>query len=131
MARSTKTTTAKPRASRAKPKLQTADLMEQLKDSVETTGTAKPETTKPKTEKPATVEQPKERKPRDVGPATQAVIDRILDLRKQGLGYPSICKALNEEGVKTFKGGETWHPPVVRGICMRNGVERGTKAEGE
>jgi hypothetical protein len=124
MARSTKTTTAKPRASRAKPKLQTADLMEQLKDSVENGGKAQEDVETP-------AEAPKERKSREVGPATQAVIGRILDLRKQGLGYPSICKALNEEGVKTFKGGETWHPPVVRGICMRNGVERGTKAEGE
>jgi predicted flap endonuclease-1-like 5' DNA nuclease len=117
MARSTSpTTTKKPRASRAKPKVEATEPIEPKKPAQAKTQ-AKPEAA-----------EPQERKQREVGPATQAVIDRILDLRKQGLGYPSICKALNEEGVKTFKGGATWHPPVVRGICMRNGVERGTKA---
>lgn len=73
-------------------------------------------------------ETPKERKPRQVGPATQKVIDRILDMRRQGMGFPSIAKTLNDEGVKTFGSGKTWHPPVVRGICLRHGVEKGEQA---
>lgn len=74
------------------------------------------------------VAEPKERKPRQVGPATQKVIDRILDMRRQGMGFPSIAKTLNDEKVKTFGSGKTWHPPVVRGICLRHGVEKGEQA---
>lgn len=73
-------------------------------------------------------EAPKERKAKQVGPATQKVIDRILDMRRQGMGFPSIAKTLNDEKVKTFGSGKTWHPPVVRGICLRNGVEKGEQA---
>jgi len=117
MARST----SKPTTSRAprkpRPKLQTADIKEQMGE--EATAATKE------------IGVPNQPKKRDVGPATQKVIDRILELRKSGLGYPSICKTLNEDKVPTFKGGETWYPPVVRGICIRNGVERGTKAEAE
>lgn len=83
----------------------------------------------PKTDhaSPAT-EQPKAKKVREVGPATQKVIDHIRELYvNQGLGFPSIAKKLNEEGVKTFRGGDTWHPPVVRGICLRNGWTKGEK----
>lgn len=79
-------------------------------------------------ETPAEVEALKERKPKQVGPATQKVIDRILDMRRQGMGFPSIAKTLNDEKVATFGSGKTWHPPVVRGICLRNGVEKGEQA---
>lgn len=82
----------------------------------------------PAEETPAVAEEPKERKAKQVGPATQKVIDRILDMRRQGMGYPSIAKTLNDEKVKTFGSGTTWHPPVVRGICLRNGVEKGEQA---
>jgi hypothetical protein len=75
-------------------------------------------------------EQPKERKAREVGPATQKVIDSIRVMYEdEGLGFPSIAKRLNEQGVKTFRGGETWHPPVVRGICLRNGWTKGDKKQ--
>lgn len=79
-------------------------------------------------ETPAEPAAAKERKERQVGPATQKVIDRILEMRQQGMGYPSIAKTLNDEKVKTFGSGTTWHPPVVRGICLRNGVEKGEQA---
>jgi len=134
MTRSSNPSTAR----KPKPKLQTTDLMEQLKDDVESAGKSQEdvetaeEKPKPKrTRKPKAIEVPTEKKTREVGPATQKVIDRILALRKSGLGYPTICKTLNDEKVPTFKGGETWYPPVVRGICIRNGVERGAKAEAE
>jgi len=77
----------------------------------------------------AKYEQPKERKARQVGPATQKVIDRILDMRRAGMGLPTIAKTLNDEKVPTFGSGKTWYPPVVRGICLRHGVERGEKVE--
>ena len=82
----------------------------------------------PVEETPAEADAPKERKAKQVGPATQKVIDRILDMRRQGMGYPSIAKTLNDEKVKTFGSGKTWHPPVVRGICLRNGVVKGDQA---
>jgi hypothetical protein len=78
-------------------------------------------------ETPPEAEAPKQRKAREVGPATQKVIDRILDMRRSGMGLPTIAKTLNEEGVPTFGSGKTWYPPVVRGICLRHGVERGEK----
>ena len=75
-------------------------------------------------------EQPKQRKQREVGPATQKIIDHIRELYEgEGLGFPSIAKRLNEEGVQTFRGGDTWHPPVVRGICVRNGWTKGEKKQ--
>ena len=76
------------------------------------------------------VDLPKAKKVREVGPATQKVIDRIRELYEgEGLGFPSIAKKLNEEGVQTFRGGDTWHPPVVRGICLRNGWTKGEKKQ--
>ena len=76
----------------------------------------------------AEVEAPKAKAaPREVSPENQATIDRILAMRRSGKGLPTIAKTLNEEGVPTFGKGDKWHPPVVRGICLRNGVERGTE----
>lgn len=76
------------------------------------------------------VEQPKERKLREVGPATQKVIDQIKAMYEgEGLGFPSIAKRLNEQNVPTFRGGETWHPPVVRNIVIRHGWSKGEKAK--
>lgn len=96
MARSTSAST-KPRT--RKPKLQTADLIEQLKSDV----TGESETVEP-------IEEAKQRKAREVCPATQKVIDRIRELYEdEGLGFPSVAKKLNDEKVKTFRGGETWH----------------------
>jgi hypothetical protein len=116
MARST-SAAAKPRT--RKPKLQTADLIEQLKEDVSEASTAVESEQR---------EEPKQRRAREVGPATQAVIDRIRELYEdEGLGFPSVAKKLNDEKVKTFRGGETWHPPVVRGICLRNGFVKGEK----
>jgi|SRR5581483_3565050 len=115
MARSTEKTTTARAPRKPRPKLQTADIEQELGEEATT----------------EEIEVPKQPKHREVGPATQKVIDRILELRRGGMGYPTICKTLNDEKVPTFKGGETWYPPVVRGICMRNGVERGAKAEAE
>src|SRR5919202_6246092 len=80
-------------------------------------------------ETPAEAETPKqERKQREVGPATKKVIERIRKMREEeGLGFPSIAKRLNDEKVPTFGSGKTWHPPVVRGICLRYGFVKGEK----
>lgn len=81
-----------------------------------------------RTQQPA--EQPKASKPREVGAATQKVYDRIRELyENEGLGFPSIAKKLTEEKIKTFRGGDTWHAPVVRGICMRHGWTKGKKKQ--
>jgi hypothetical protein len=96
------------------------------------TRTAKPKTpAKPKpAEQPPVedldlTEQPNQPRKREVSEAQQAVIDRILTLRREGKGLPTIAKTLNDENVPTFGKGDKWHPPVVRAICLRNGVERG------
>lgn len=126
MARSTNKTTAARAPRRPRPKLQTADIKEQLGEAVSDDAQVDVESGETKS-----IAVPTERKKREVGPATQKVIDRILDLRRGGMGYPTICKTLNDENVPTFKGGSTWFPPVVRGICLRNGVEKGEKVEAE
>jgi predicted flap endonuclease-1-like 5' DNA nuclease len=116
MARTRSTTATKPAAEKvAKPKDKTEAEMMQAAGIVPVEETA---------------EQPKAKKVREVGPATQKVIDQIRELYvDQGLGFPSIAKTLNEEGVKTFRGGDVWHPPVVRGICLRNGWTKGEKKQ--
>lgn len=60
------------------------------------------------------------------------VVQRIVRRRKAGLGYPAIAKELNEAGIPSFGGGKTWHPPVVRGICIREfgGAEESIKEAG-
>jgi hypothetical protein len=46
-------------------------------------------------------------------------IDRILVMRGERLGLPTIAKKLNEEGIKT-KTGKEWRPRTVRQILVRN-----------
>jgi predicted flap endonuclease-1-like 5' DNA nuclease len=46
-------------------------------------------------------------------------VKRIVQLRKQGMGLPTIAKTLNEEGVPTFGRGSQWYSAVVRGILVR------------
>ena len=51
------------------------------------------------------------------------VVRRIFKLRKQGMSYGKIAKALNESKVKTKRGG-TWHPATVRYIEMNKRYKR-------
>ena len=76
------------------------------------------------------VEKPRERRQREVGPATRKVFEQIRVMYEdEGLGFPSIAKRLNEQGVKTFRGGDTWHAPVVRNIVIRHGWKKGEKTK--
>jgi Recombinase len=78
-------------------------------------------------EAPDAEPKPKQKK---VGPATQKVLDRIRAMYEdEGLGFPSIANRLNADNVKTFGGGKTWHPPVVRSICRRHGWTKGEKKQ--
>ncbi len=47
------------------------------------------------------------------------VVAQIVRLRRNGNGYPSIARILNDSKVPTFGKGRTWYPPVVRAICIR------------
>jgi len=111
MARTRSTSASKPRAA-AKPKA--------AEPNVEKLG----EAAEPKTES----EAPKEKKQRAVSDENQAVIERMRVMYEdEGLGFPSIANTLNAEGVKPFGKGVKWYPPVVRGICLRNGWMKGEK----
>jgi hypothetical protein len=91
--------------------------------SIETTTTKKDRMARKRT-------QPKAEQAQKVGPATQKVLDRIRELYEdEGLGFPSIAKTLDAEKVKTFRGGDKWHAPVVRGIVLRNGWTKGEKKQ--
>jgi DNA invertase Pin-like site-specific DNA recombinase len=46
------------------------------------------------------------------------VLDRMRQLRREGLGYDSIANRLNEEAVKTRRGTK-WHPCTVSKILAR------------
>jgi DNA invertase Pin-like site-specific DNA recombinase len=48
----------------------------------------------------------------------QQVIDRVVRLRNEGLGYLRIAKALNRDGVPAKKGGK-WYAKTVRGVLER------------
>jgi len=47
------------------------------------------------------------------------VLDRMRQLRNEGLGYDSIAIRLNDEGVKTRRGTK-WHPFTVCKILGRD-----------
>ncbi|MBF6064948.1 recombinase family protein [Nocardia terpenica] len=54
-----------------------------------------------------------------------AVLDRIIDMHRSGIGYRGICRVLNAEAIPTPAGRPTWHPShVSRLLNTRNVVER-------
>ncbi len=46
----------------------------------------------------------------------QLVLSLIKDLRAEGLSLRSICRYLMENGFKTKRGNDAWHPEVIRQI---------------
>ncbi|CAM3636389.1 recombinase family protein [Mycobacterium frederiksbergense] len=48
--------------------------------------------------------------------ASTAVVRRIIADRDGGMSFDKIAKTLAAEGVKTPRGGSTWHPSTVRRI---------------
>lgn len=50
------------------------------------------------------------------------VIARMRELRSEGLSYRLIAAQLNEEGLKSKRGG-IWHPQTVQRVLERSGVE--------
>ena len=55
-------------------------------------------------------------------PETHPNYERILTLRREGLGWSHICKMLNAEGVPTQRGGQWKHPTVMQ-MCKGAGLE--------
>ena len=51
-------------------------------------------------------------------PLERQTVNRIVELRQQGLSLREICKALETEGWKTKRGGK-WSPKVVRSVLLR------------
>lgn len=47
------------------------------------------------------------------------VRDRILELRREGLGVTTIARRLEDDGVKTPTGKKKWHGPAIRNILVR------------
>lgn len=94
------------------------------------TRTTKPRAAKPAAQPPtlAPEKESKQRKQPDVSPEAQAIIERIRVMYvDEGLGFPSIANKLNAEGIKPFRTGVKWYPPVVRNIVKRNGWTKGDK----
>jgi len=53
-------------------------------------------------------------------PTEQAAISRIVEMRKQGMGYRTICRWLKDNG---YPG--SWHHQKVKRILQRNGKPSG------
>jgi DNA invertase Pin-like site-specific DNA recombinase len=55
-------------------------------------------------------------RPVSVAPGT---VDRILELRGQGLSFAAIAKVLNTAGVPASRDGRQWWPSTVRKVALR------------
>jgi len=55
-------------------------------------------------------------RPVSVAPGT---VDRILELRGQGLTFAAIAKVLNTDGVPTSRNGSRWYPSTVNKVTQR------------
>jgi len=55
-------------------------------------------------------------RPVSVAPGT---VDRILELRGQGLTFAAIAKVLNTAGVPASRDGRQWWPSTVRKVALR------------
>ena len=60
------------------------------------------------------------RKPYGFYEGEQATIERIKDLRAEGMGFDRIAARLNEEGLKP-RTGKRWHGLVVNRILTGKG----------
>lgn len=49
----------------------------------------------------------------------EAVIDVILNLRKDGLTYKEIAQHLEDEQIPTFSGKGAWHAQTVHKVCKK------------
>lgn len=49
----------------------------------------------------------------------QAVWPRISELRDQGLSWRQVARTLEDEGVKTARGGGRWQPAQLQRIAQR------------
>lgn len=64
------------------------------------------------------------RKPYGVNPQEQQVIEKIRQMRQDGLSFTKIAKSLNEGGIaprKATRAGQSakWHPPMIQRILAR------------
>lgn len=64
------------------------------------------------------------RKPYGVNPQEREVIQRIRQMRQDGLSFTKIAKSLNEAGIaprKATRAGQSakWHPPMIQRILAR------------
>ena len=62
------------------------------------------------------------RKPFGFFPGERKTLARMQELRAEGLGYYSVAKALNSEGL-TARGGGAWYQGTVQRIMKRTGLK--------
>jgi len=53
----------------------------------------------------------------------QAIVQRIVALRRSGLSYRAIAATLDREGFRAYTA-ESWSAMIVRNIALREGVLR-------
>jgi DNA invertase Pin-like site-specific DNA recombinase len=51
----------------------------------------------------------------------QVIVDDILEMRKSGMSFPKIAKALTDKGIPTKNKKKIWNQASIRGIIIRNG----------
>lgn len=62
-----------------------------------------------------------------------AIVKRIIAERHLGLGRQAISTRLNQDGVKTFRGGDGWHPSTIAALVKNPaliGIYQPRKADG-
>lgn len=70
--------------------------------------------------------QPSRRgRPQGTAEANPAVIDQVLTLRGEGVGYAEIARRLNAAGVPPARGGRQWWASSVRSLCTSAQARRG------
>ena len=50
---------------------------------------------------------------------SEDIAERITELRQGGATLTAIADTLNEEGVRTARGGARWYPATVRAVLNR------------
>jgi DNA invertase Pin-like site-specific DNA recombinase len=62
-----------------------------------------------------------------------AIVKRIIAERHLGLGRQAVSTRLNQDGVKTFRGGDGWHPSTIAALVKNPaliGIYQPRKADG-